>query len=235
MNNRILELEHIEKYYQETGKKLHILRDLSFHIEEGEFVTILGRSGSGKSTLLNLIGLLDKADFGKIFLSGKNLAEITENEKNILRNEFLGFVFQFHYLLAEFTALENVMLPAMLANKKNKREIEERAVDLLKSVGLGERLQHKPNQLSGGEKQRVAIARALINEPKLLLADEPTGNLDEETSETIFDIFREINQKYGQTIIVVTHSRELAKISSRQIYLKKGMLEENEKRLEKTE
>lgn len=235
MNNRILELEHIEKYYQETGKKLHILRDLSFHIEEGEFVTILGRSGSGKSTLLNLIGLLDKADSGKIFLSGKNLAEITENEKNILRNEFLGFVFQFHYLLAEFTALENVMLPAMLANKKNKREIEERAVDLLKSVGLGERLQHKPNQLSGGEKQRVAIARALINEPKLLLADEPTGNLDEETSETIFDIFREINQKYGQTIIVVTHSRELAKISSRQIYLKKGMLEENEKRLEKTE
>lgn len=226
MNNRILELEHIEKYYQETGQKLHILRDLSFNIEKGEFVTILGRSGSGKSTLLNLIGLLDKADAGKMSLGGKNLEEISEIEKNQLRNEFLGFVFQFHYLLPEFTALENVMLPALLFNKRSKKEVEERAKEVLISVGLGERLRHKPNQLSGGEKQRVAIARALINEPKLLLADEPTGNLDQETSETIFDIFREINQKYQQTIIVVTHSQELAKISSRQIYLKKGILEE---------
>ena len=226
MSNLILELKHLEKYYQETGTKLHIIRDLSFNIERGEFVTILGRSGSGKSTLLNLIGLLDKADDGEIILGGKFLSKVTENEKNRFRNEFLGFVFQFHYLLPEFTALENVMLPAMLAKKMKKEEIEVRAKELLNSVGLGERLQHKPNQLSGGEKQRVAIARALINQPKLLLADEPTGNLDEETSETIFSIFKEINEKYGQTIIVVTHSRELAKISSRQIYLKKGMLEE---------
>ena len=199
---------------------------MSFNIEKGEFVTILGRSGSGKSTLLNLIGLLDRADAGEIILGGKLLFSMNEIEKNKLRNEFLGFVFQFHYLLPEFTALENVMLPAMLAKKLKKEEIEKRAIELLISVGLGERLQHKPNQLSGGEKQRVAIARALINQPKLLLADEPTGNLDEETSETIFKIFKEINEKYGQTIIVVTHSRELAKISSRQIYLKKGMLEE---------
>src|SRR3712207_4826259 len=226
MSNFILELRHLEKYYEETENKLHIIRDLSFNIEEGEFVTILGRSGSGKSTLLNLIGLLDKADEGEIILGGKVLSTTTEIEKNQLRNEFLGFVFQFHYLLPEFTALENVMLPAMLAKKMKKEEIEVRAKELLNSVGLGERLQHKPNQLSGGEKQRVAIARALINQPKLLLADEPTGNLDEETSETIFSIFKEINEKYGQTIIVVTHSRELAKISSRQIYLKKGMLEE---------
>lgn len=226
MSNFILELKHLEKCYQETGTELHIIRDLSFNIEKGEFVTILGRSGSGKSTLLNLIGLLDKADSGEIILGGKQLSEMGEAEKNQLRNEFLGFVFQFHYLLPEFTALENVMLPAMLAKKVKKGEIEARAVELLDSVGLGERLKHKPNQLSGGEKQRVAIARALINQPKLLLADEPTGNLDEETSETIFNIFKEINQKYGQTIIVVTHSKELAKISSRQIYLKKGMLEE---------
>ena len=226
MNKFILELKHLEKYYQETGIKLHIIRDLSFNIEKGEFVTILGRSGSGKSTLLNLIGLLDRADAGEIILGGKLLFSMNEIEKNKLRNEFLGFVFQFHYLLPEFTALENVMLPAMLAKKLKKEEIEKRAIELLISVGLGERLQHKPNQLSGGEKQRVAIARALINQPKLLLADEPTGNLDEETSETIFKIFKEINEKYGQTIIVVTHSRELAKISSRQIYLKKGMLEE---------
>lgn len=226
MNKFILELKHLEKYYQETGRKLHIIRDLSFNIEKGEFVTILGRSGSGKSTLLNLIGLLDRADAGEIILGGKLLSSMNEIEKNKLRNEFLGFVFQFHYLLPEFTALENVMLPAMLAKKLKKEEIEKRAIELLISVGLGERLQHKPNQLSGGEKQRVAIARALINQPKLLLADEPTGNLDEETSEMIFKIFKEINEKYGQTIIVVTHSRELAKISSRQIYLKKGMLEE---------
>lgn len=226
MNKFILELKHLEKYYQETGTKLHIIRDLSFNIEKGEFVTILGRSGSGKSTLLNLIGLLDRADAGEIILGGKLLSSMNEIEKNKLRNEFLGFVFQFHYLLPEFTALENVMLPAMLAKKLKKEEIEKRAIELLISVGLGERLQHKPNQLSGGEKQRVAIAKALINQPKLLLADEPTGNLDEETSETIFKIFKEINEKYGQTIIVVTHSRELAKISSRQIYLKKGMLEE---------
>lgn len=217
MSNFILELRHLEKYYEETENKLHIIRDLSFNIEEGEFVTILGRSGSGKSTLLNLIGLLDKADEGEIILGGKVLSTTTEIEKNQLRNEFLGFVFQFHYLLPEFTALENVMLPAMLAKKLKKEEIETRAKELLESVGLGERLKHKPNQLSGGEKQRVAIARALINQPKLLLADEPTGNLDEETSETIFNIFKEINQKYGQTIIVVTHSKELAKISSRQI------------------
>lgn len=176
---------------------------------------------------MNLIGLLDKADAGNISLGGKNLVEISELEKNQLRNQFLGFVFQFHYLLPEFTALENVMLPALLAKKKTKKEVEDKARELLASVGLGERLHHKPNQLSGGEKQRVAIARALINDPQLLLADEPTGNLDQETSETIFDIFREINQKYKQTIIVVTHSQELAKISSRQIYLKKGMLEEN--------
>lgn len=226
MNNHILHLEHVDKYYEETGKKLHIIRDLSFSVEKGEFVTILGRSGSGKSTLLNLIGLLDKADAGLFTLGGKDLSKISEEEKNILRNEFLGFVFQFHYLLPEFTALENVMLPAMLSKKKTRQEIEERAKELLESLGLGERLEHKPNQLSGGEKQRVAIARALINNPSLLLADEPTGNLDEETSETIFEIFREINEKYGQTIIVVTHSRELAKISSRQIYLKKGSLEE---------
>lgn len=226
MSKRILHLEHVEKYYQETGKKLHIIRDLSFTVEKGEFVTILGRSGSGKSTLLNLIGLLDKADAGLFELGGKDLSKVSEEEKNILRNEFLGFVFQFHYLLPEFSALENVMLPAMLAKKKSLKEIEERAKELLESLGLGERLEHKPNQLSGGEKQRVAIARALINNPSLLLADEPTGNLDEETSESIFDIFREINEKYGQTIIVVTHSRELARISSRQIYLKKGSLEE---------
>jgi lipoprotein-releasing system ATP-binding protein len=140
----------------------------------------------------------------------------------------LGFVFQFHYLLPEFTALENVMLPALIDDFSNKSEIEKRAMELLKSVGLEERVHHKPSQLSGGEKQRVAIARALINSPKILLADEPTGNLDEETSETIFNILRNINKNRKQTIIVVTHSKDLAQISDKKLYLKKGVLETEE-------
>lgn len=142
-----------------------------------------------------------------------------------MKNSFLGFVFQFHYLLNEFTALENVMIPALLENFKNKKEIEERAKNLLITVGLGERFEHKPNQLSGGEKQRVAIARAMINSPSLLLADEPTGNLDEETSEVIFSLFKKLNQELGQTILVVTHSKDLSLITDRQLYLKKGVID----------
>lgn len=225
MNNIIMKLEDVEKFYTETGNKLHILRKLNLEIKKGEFVSILGRSGSGKSTLLNTIGLLDKIDGGKIFINDKDVSSLNEKEKNHMKNTFLGFVFQFHYLLNEFTALENVMIPALLKNFKNKKEIEERAKDLLSTVGLGERLIHKPNQLSGGEKQRVAIARAMINNPSLLLADEPTGNLDEETSEVIFSLFKKLNQELGQTILVVTHSKDLSLITDRQLYLKKGVIE----------
>lgn len=225
MNNIIMKLEDVEKFYTETGNKLHILRKLNLEIKKGEFVSILGRSGSGKSTLLNTIGLLDKIDGGKIFINDKDVSSLNEKEKNHMKNTFLGFVFQFHYLLNEFSALENVMIPALLKNFKNKKEIEERAKDLLSTVGLGERLIHKPNQLSGGEKQRVAIARAMINNPSLLLADEPTGNLDEETSEVIFSLFKKLNQELGQTILVVTHSKDLSLITDRQLYLKKGVIE----------
>lgn len=220
-----MKLEDIEKFYTETGNKLHILRKLNLEIKRGEFVSILGRSGSGKSTLLNIIGLLDKIDAGKIFINDKDVSFLSEKEKNHMKNTFLGFVFQFHYLLNEFTALENVMIPALLENFKNKKEIEERAKDLLSTVGLGERLKHKPNQLSGGEKQRVAIARAMINSPSLLLADEPTGNLDEETSEVIFSLFKKLNQELGQTILVVTHSKDLSLITDRQLYLKRGLID----------
>lgn len=225
MNNIIMKLEDIEKFYTETGNKLHILRKLNLEIKRGEFVSILGRSGSGKSTLLNIIGLLDKIDAGKIFINDKDVSSLSEKEKNHMKNSFLGFVFQFHYLLNEFTALENVMIPALLENFKNKKEIEERAKNLLITVGLGERFEHKPNQLSGGEKQRVAIARAMINSPSLLLADEPTGNLDEETSEVIFSLFKKLNQELGQTILVVTHSKDLSLITDRQLYLKKGVID----------
>ncbi|MBS5789049.1 ABC transporter ATP-binding protein [Fusobacterium sp.] len=228
MSSEILRLENIEKYYSGSVDKLHIIRNLNLSVEEGEFISILGRSGSGKSTLLNVIGLLDKIDGGKIFIDGKEVDVLSDLEKDRLKNKMLGFVFQFHYLLPEFTALENVMLPALIDDFSNKSEIEKRAMELLKSVGLEERVHHKPSQLSGGEKQRVAIARALINSPKILLADEPTGNLDEETSETIFNILRDINKNRKQTIIVVTHSKDLAQISDKKLYLKKGVLETEE-------
>lgn len=228
MSNEILRLENIEKYYSGSVDRLHIIRNLNLSVEEGEFISILGRSGSGKSTLLNVIGLLDKIDGGKIFIDGKEVDVLSDAEKDRLKNKMLGFVFQFHYLLPEFTALENVMLPALIDDFSNKFEIEKRAMELLKSVGLEERVHHKPSQLSGGEKQRVAIARALINSPKILLADEPTGNLDEETSETIFNILRDINKNRKQTIIVVTHSKDLAQISDKKLYLKKGVLETEE-------
>ena len=225
MNNIIMKLEDIDKFYMETGNKLHILKKLNLEVKRGEFVSILGKSGSGKSTLLNIMGLLDKIDGGKIWIDNKEVSSLNEVERNNIKNHFLGFVFQFHYLMSEFTALENVMIPALLNNFKNKVEIEKEAKELLEIVGLAERMKHKPNQLSGGEKQRVAIARAMINKPKLILADEPTGNLDEDTGELIFSLFRKINKEHNQSIVVVTHARDLSQVTDRQIYLKRGVLE----------
>ena len=225
MNNIIMKLEDIDKFYMETGNKLHILKKLNLEVKRGEFVSILGKSGSGKSTLLNIMGLLDKIDGGKIWIDNKEVSSLNEMERNNIKNHFLGFVFQFHYLMSEFTALENVMIPALLNNFKNKKEIEKEAKELLEIVGLAERIKHKPNQLSGGEKQRVAIARAMINKPKLILADEPTGNLDEDTGELIFSLFRKINKEHNQSIVVVTHARDLSQVTDRQIFLKKGVLE----------
>ena len=225
MNNIIMKLEDIDKFYMETGNKLHILKKLNLEIKRGEFVSILGKSGSGKSTLLNIMGLLDKIDGGKIWIDNKEVSSLNEMERNNIKNHFLGFVFQFHYLMSEFTALENVMIPALLNNFKNKVGIEKEAKELLEIVGLAERIKHKPNQLSGGEKQRVAIARAMINKPKLILADEPTGNLDEDTGELIFSLFRKINREHNQSIVVVTHARDLSQVTDRQIYLKRGVLE----------
>ena len=225
MNNIIMKLEDIDKFYMETGNKLHILKKLNLEVKRGEFVSILGKSGSGKSTLLNIMGLLDKIDGGKIWIDNKEVSSLNEMERNNIKNHFLGFVFQFHYLMSEFTALENVMIPALLNNFKNKAEIEKEAKELLEIVGLAERMKHKPNQLSGGEKQRVAIARAMINKPKLILADEPTGNLDEDTGELIFSLFKKINKEHNQSIVVVTHARDLSQVTDRQIYLKRGVLE----------
>lgn len=223
--NKILKIENLCKNYKEKKNELSIIKDLNWELDEGDFVAVLGKSGSGKSTFLNLIGILDKADEGNIFIEGKEVNSLKEEERDKVRNQFLGFVFQFHYLLPEFTALENVMLPALATKNEDKEQIKERAIKLLEDVELSERINHKPSELSGGEKQRVAIARALINNPKIILADEPTGNLDVETSEVIHKILKKINEEKKQTIIVVTHSEELASVCKARVYLKKGKLE----------
>ena len=200
---------------------MNILKNINFKFNNGDFVSIQGKSGSGKTTLLNILGLLDIKSEGELYI---NSEKIEKQDLTKLRSENIGFVFQFHYLLNEFTALENVMIPAL--NKKNadKKEIEKRAKELLEMVGLSGRLNHKPNELSGGEKQRVSIARAMINSPELILADEPTGNLDYETSQLINNIFVELNKK-GQGIIIVTHSQELANLADYKYILKNGALE----------
>lgn len=228
MSKIALELKKINKTYKGKTENIHILKDLDLKVCEGEFISILGKSGSGKSSLLNVIGMLDSFDSGEIFIEEKKIDKNDSEMIDRIKNKNIGFVFQFHYLLPEFTALENLMLPALLRGG-NKKEIEEKAKNLLKEVGLEKRYHHKPSELSGGEKQRVAISRALINDPEILLADEPTGNLDEETSENIHNLFKKINVKKKQTIIVVTHSKELSNITDKKYYLKGGKLslEEN--------
>ena len=205
----MIELKNVSKTYKTKMEELNILKNINFKFNNGDFVSIQGKSGSGKTTLLNILGLLDIKSEGELYI---NSEKIEKQDLTKLRSENIGFVFQFHYLLNEFTALENVMIPAL--NKKNadKKEIEKRAKELLEMVGLSGRLNHKPNELSGGEKQRVSIARAMINSPELILADEPTGNLDYETSQLINNIFVELNKK-GQGIIIVTHSQELANLA----------------------
>ncbi len=206
--SKILRIENLCKNYKEKKNELSIIKDLNWELNEGDFVAVLGKSGSGKSTFLNLIGILDKADEGNIFIEGREINSLKEEERDKVRNQCLGFVFQFHYLLPEFTALENVMLPALATKNEDKEKIKERAIKLLEDVELGERINHRPSELSGGEKQRVAIARALINNPKIILADEPTGNLDPQTSVEVMELLRKINAN-GKTIIMATHDYAL--------------------------
>ena len=217
----MIELKNVSKTYKTKTEELNILKNINFKFNNGDFVSIQGKSGSGKTTLLNILGLLDIKSEGELYI---NSEKIEKQDLTKLRSENIGFVFQFHYLLNEFTALENVMIPALNKKNANKKEIEKRAKELLEMVGLSGRLNHKPNELSGGEKQRVSIARAMINSPELILADEPTGNLDYETSQLINNIFVELNKK-GQGIIIVTHSQELANLADYKYILKNGALE----------
>ena len=212
---KILKLENVTKRYKTKVENLTILSNINLEISEGDLVSIQGKSGSGKTTLLNLIGLLDTKYEGKI----DYINHINEKNLEKIRAKNVGFVFQFHYLLPEFTALENVMLPALAMKEKEKVEIEKRAKELLEVVGLKDRLNFYPSELSGGQKQRVAIARALINQPKIILADEPTGNLDDENSQKINNLFIKLNKEEKQTIILVTHSTELANIADKKYIL----------------
>lgn len=222
MSNKVIELKNVNKIYKTKAEEIHILKNVNLSFSKGNFVSIQGKSGSGKTTLLNILGLLDVPTNGDMLIDDKLINYKDEKIKNRIRNEKMGFVFQFHYLLNEFTALENVMMPALINKKFNKKEVREKAMGLLELVGLSERVKHKPLELSGGEKQRVAIARSMINDPEIILADEPTGNLDTETSLVINNLFKKINEEKKQSIIIVTHSLELANLAEYKYKIEKG-------------
>ncbi|MEZ4600992.1 MAG: ABC transporter ATP-binding protein [Syntrophotaleaceae bacterium] len=221
----MIEVVNAGKTYHQGAKEVHALRDVSFRIEAGEFLSIMGPSGSGKSTLLNLIGGLDQPTKGEVFIDNRPLHGISDDELTLIRRRRVGFIFQFFNLLPILTAIENVSLPLLLEGIPFSR-VKDKAASLLEQVGLGGRMEHRPEQLSGGEMQRVAIARALITEPAVLLADEPTGNLDSHTSEEIFLLLAKLNEK-GQTIVMVTHDPKAAAYGTRIITLRDGTLSED--------
>lgn len=218
----MLKAKNIFKNYQQ----LQVLKGVDIHVNQGEVVSIVGSSGAGKSTLLHILGTLDAADSGEIILNNQKLNALTGNKLASFRNKNIGFVFQFHHLLPEFTALENVCIPGWVAGKK-KQEVENRAIELLTILGLQHRLQNKPNQLSGGEQQRVAVARALINNPCIVLADEPTGNLDSANAKELHQLFINLRQQFNQAFLIVTHNEELAKMSDRIVHMKDGRVIES--------
>ncbi|HHE31153.1 MAG TPA: ABC transporter ATP-binding protein [Chlorobaculum parvum] len=226
MAEKILRLKGIRREL-ELSKDIRqtIIPNLSLDLNEGEFVAITGPSGSGKSTLLYIMGGLDKPTFGEVWLDGQEITAISEAEMTVIRNEKIGFIYQFHFLLPEFNSLENVMMPMLIQRRFSKKEIRDRAKHLLDMVGLENKYTNKPSQLSGGQQQRVAIARALANEPKVLLGDEPTGNLDSRSANNVYELFDRLNRELNQTVIVVTHDEEFANRAGRRIHLVDGKIE----------
>ena len=223
-NNIVLKCTNIGKSYQDGSLNVQVLRNLNLEVKEGEGISIIGSSGSGKSTLLHILGGLDKPSEGKITLMNQDISDMSQRQLGELRNNYLGFVYQFHHLLPEFSALENVMMP-LLIGKKNTAQAETQAADMLEKVGLKQRILHRPSELSGGERQRAAIARALVTRPKCLLADEPTGNLDRKNAQNILDMMMDLKTELNTSLIVVTHDDELAMRFERVMTMQDGHLQ----------
>ena len=227
MPDPLVSVQNVTKTFEHEGRSLEVLRGIDLDIGSGEMVTLVGPSGAGKSTLLHLIGTLDLPTDGRILYDGHDVTRLGSSDLAEFRNRSIGFVFQFHHLLPEFTALENVMMPGLI---QGRRRFEDRAKQLLDEVGLSERITHRPGELSGGEQQRVALARALLMKPKLVLADEPTGNLDSQTSASVHSLFFDLNRRHGITFLIVTHSRDFADMMPRRVSMKDGRIDSDERR-----
>jgi lipoprotein-releasing system ATP-binding protein len=227
MSEPIVTVQNVTKAFEHEGRSLEVLKGIDLEIERGDMVTIVGPSGAGKSTLLHLIGTLDLPTAGRILYEGRDVTRLGSSDLAEFRNRSIGFVFQFHHLLPEFTALENVLMPGLI---QGRRRLEGRARQLLDEVGLSDRLTHRPGELSGGEQQRVALARALLMEPKLVLADEPTGNLDSQTSASVQSLFFDLNRRHGTTFLIVTHSRDFAAMMPRQVSMTDGRIVSDQRR-----
>ncbi len=218
----ILKASNISKIYDEGAVHTQVLTGLDLNINAGERIAIVGTSGSGKSTLLHLLGGLDTPTSGEVWLHGQCLNQMNETQRGAMRNQYLGFIYQFHHLLAEFTAIENVAMPLLMRPKVSTTEARKQAIEILENVGLGHRLEHRPGELSGGERQRVAIARALVTKPSLILADEPTGNLDYDNAQSVFGLLSELQSTMKTALLMVTHDRSLAALADRQLLLRNG-------------
>jgi lipoprotein-releasing system ATP-binding protein len=223
MSNIVLEAKNVQKHFTDGKTTVEVIKGLDLKVESGQFVSIVGSSGSGKSTLLHVLGGLERPTEGMVFLNGQRFDNLGEAERGFKRNQFLGFVYQFHHLLPEFTALENVAMPLMLREGTNYKQVKEQAEYLLQRVGLSHRLTHKPGELSGGERQRVALARALVAKPALMLADEPTGNLDRKTAVTIFELLGELRKEFNMAMLIVTHDEVLAQSADKILHMQDGL------------